>query len=112
MDGQQEEYLTVQEVADILRVHRNTVQRLAQSGQFPGAIGIRIRKHTTWRIPQSALESLAKTSSSEVLQPLPTPDLCANPFPLLSQFLTSDARARLPQSAPKNKNTLREKMVS
>jgi excisionase family DNA binding protein len=93
------DFLTVQEFAEILRVHRNTVQRLAETGQLPGSIAIRVKKRTTWRIPRSALEGLANQESRPTLQPLLKDDSCENPrlsFPILSKYLPDEMLAQLP----------------
>lgn len=82
----EQEYLTVQEVADILRVHRSTVQRLASTGQLPGTLMIRTAHRKTWRIPRSALLAL-EALPEKGIQPIPKhPQLVANPFSELRRF--------------------------
>lgn len=51
--------LTTEEVAEILRCHRSTVQRMAQAGKFPGALAIGNGQRKSWRIPEAALQGLA-----------------------------------------------------
>lgn len=47
---------TVQEVADYFRVDRSTIQRLVQSGQFPGAFTVGLGKRKNWRVPRWSIE--------------------------------------------------------
>lgn len=49
-----EDYLTVEQVAEELRVHRETVRRWLREGRFRGAVQPGGRH---WRIPRSALDS-------------------------------------------------------
>jgi excisionase family DNA binding protein len=51
-------FLTTDEVAELLRCHRSTVQRMAQSGKFPGAKVIGNGQRRSWRIPESSLDEL------------------------------------------------------
>lgn len=51
-------FLTVDETAELLRVHRNTVYRWVREGRLPSS---RIGKQ--WRIPRRALEKLLEGSS-------------------------------------------------
>lgn len=46
-------FLTVEETADLLRVHKNTIYRWVREGRLPST---RIGKQ--WRIPRQALERL------------------------------------------------------
>ncbi|MBT0994202.1 helix-turn-helix domain-containing protein [Cellulomonas sp. DKR-3] len=54
-------YLTVVEVAEIMRVSKMTVYRLLHSGELPG-----VRVGRSFRVPQDALDHYLRTS-------LPTP---------------------------------------
>jgi excisionase family DNA binding protein len=56
-------YLTVEEVADVMRVSKMTVYRLLHSGELPG-----VRVGRSFRVPQDALEGYLR-SSSTVPQP-------------------------------------------
>jgi excisionase family DNA binding protein len=47
--------LTVQEVANQLRVHRNTVIRHLNAGHFPGAFRLE-PDSGVWRVPQTAVD--------------------------------------------------------
>ena len=48
-----EEFLTVDEVADLLRIHRNTVYRWCREGQLKA-----LRFGKGWRVPRTALENM------------------------------------------------------
>jgi excisionase family DNA binding protein len=50
-------YLTVLEVADIMRVSKMTVYRLLHSGELPG-----VRVGRSFRVPQDALDHYLATS--------------------------------------------------
>ena len=50
-------YLTVLEVADIMRVSKMTVYRLLHSGELPG-----VRVGRSFRVPQDALDDYLATS--------------------------------------------------
>jgi excisionase family DNA binding protein len=50
------QYLTVDEVAELLRIHRNTVYRWCREGQLEAR-----RFGKGWRIPRSAVEKLASS---------------------------------------------------
>lgn len=82
-----DEYLTPKEVANLLRVHRVTVQKMIENGQLPGsiALGNKTRKH--WRIPKSALEELKKGAVPIDLQPIEQSDLVRNPYSHLRRFM-------------------------
>jgi excisionase family DNA binding protein len=56
-------YLTVEEVADVMRVSKMTVYRLLHSGELPG-----VRVGRSFRVPQDALEAYLR-SSATVPQP-------------------------------------------
>ncbi len=56
-------YLTVDEVAELMRVSRMTVYRLLHSGELPG-----IRVGRSFRVPQEALSAFLR-SSATVPQP-------------------------------------------
>ncbi len=48
------QFLTIDEVADLLKVHRNTVARWLHDEKFPNSIAI----ENTYRIPLSDIEAL------------------------------------------------------
>ena len=48
---------TVIEVATRLRVHRNTILRHINKGDFPGAFRMDDRGRGDWKIPQSAIDA-------------------------------------------------------
>lgn len=50
-------YLTVVEVAEIMRVSKMTVYRLLHSGELPG-----VRVGRSFRVPQDALDHYLRTS--------------------------------------------------
>ena len=52
-------YLTVLEVADVMRVSKMTVYRLLHSGELPG-----VRVGRSFRVPQDALEAYLRSSST------------------------------------------------
>ena len=52
-------YLTVEEVADVMRVSKMTVYRLLHSGELPG-----VRVGRSFRVPQDALEAYLRSSST------------------------------------------------
>jgi excisionase family DNA binding protein len=51
-------FLTVAEVADMMRVSRMTVYRLVHSGELPA-----IRFGRSFRVPESAVEQLLQTAT-------------------------------------------------
>ena len=53
-------YLTVAEVADMMRLSRMTVYRLVHGGELPA-----IRVGRSFRVPQDALEAYLAASSTE-----------------------------------------------
>lgn len=53
-------FLTVAEVADVMRVSRMTVYRLVHSGEIPA-----VRVGHSYRVPQDALEQYLATSCIE-----------------------------------------------
>lgn len=53
-------YLTVAEVADVMRVSRMTVYRLVHGGELPA-----VRVGRSFRVPQDALEAYLAASSTE-----------------------------------------------
>lgn len=53
-------FLTVSEVADVMRVSKMTVYRLIHAGELPA-----IRVGKSFRVPQSALNTLLDSSWSE-----------------------------------------------
>jgi excisionase family DNA binding protein len=55
------EYLTITEVAVLLKVHRNTISRWLNDGAFPNAIDF----EGTKRIPLIDIEALKKSSKKE-----------------------------------------------
>lgn len=83
------QFLTVQEFADIIRVDRSTVQRMAASGKLPGSIIIQTGKRKKWRIPASAIESLMPTPKPSDLQPLPKAGLVEDPYSHIKRFAKS-----------------------
>lgn len=66
MSGQPERarFLTVAEVADVMRVSRMTVYRLLHSGELPG-----VRVGRSFRVPQAALDGYLASSA------LPAPEI-------------------------------------
>ncbi|ASR55382.1 helix-turn-helix domain-containing protein [Cellulomonas sp. CW35] len=54
-------YLTVVEVADVMRVSKMTVYRLLHSGELPG-----VRVGRSFRVPQDALDAYLRSSMSSV----------------------------------------------
>jgi len=52
-------YLTVEEVAEVMRVSKMTVYRLLHSGELPG-----VRVGRSFRVPQDALEAYLRSSST------------------------------------------------
>lgn len=54
------EFLTVNEVAGLLRVHRNTVIRWLDAGKFPESVSI----GNTIRIPLSDIEALKQNKGA------------------------------------------------
>ena len=54
-------FLTVAEVADMMRVSNMTVYRLVHSGELPA-----IRFGRSFRIPETAVEAVIKTPISDV----------------------------------------------
>lgn len=56
-------YLTVEEVAELMRVSKMTVYRLLHSGELPG-----IRVGRSFRVPREALDTFLR-SSATVPQP-------------------------------------------
>lgn len=55
-------YLTVAEVADVMRVSRMTVYRLVHGGELPA-----VRVGRSFRVPQDALDTYLAASSTEHL---------------------------------------------
>jgi excisionase family DNA binding protein len=51
-------FLTVAEVADIMRVSKMTVYRLLHSGEMPG-----VRVGRSFRVPQDALDHYLRTAA-------------------------------------------------
>ncbi len=52
-------YLTVEEVADVMRVSKMTVYRLLHSGELPG-----VRVGRSFRVPEDALEAYLRSSAT------------------------------------------------
>lgn len=52
-------YLTVQEVADVMRVSKMTVYRLLHSGELPG-----VRVGRSFRVPADALAAFLRSSAT------------------------------------------------
>lgn len=61
-------FLTPSEVANILRVHRSTVQRMAAAGRFPGALSLGTGKRRNWRIPESALIQMGLKAADDAAE--------------------------------------------
>lgn len=57
-------YLTVEEVAELMRVSKMTVYRLLHSGELPG-----IRVGRSFRVPPDALDAFLRSSAT-----VPQPD--------------------------------------
>lgn len=51
-------FLTIEEVASILRCHRSTVQRMAQAGRFSNALILGTGSRRSWRIPEESVKEL------------------------------------------------------
>jgi len=49
MSQEQPQYYTVEEAAEILRAHPETIRRMARKGEIPGVVQL----GNTWRIPRS-----------------------------------------------------------
>ncbi len=62
MSGDRVRYLTVAEVAEMMRLSRMTVYRLVHGGELPA-----VRVGRSFRVPQDALEAYLKASSIEML---------------------------------------------
>jgi len=58
-------YLTVLEVADVMRVSKMTVYRLLHAGELPG-----VRVGRSFRVPQDALDAYLRSSMSTVVADL------------------------------------------
>ena len=54
-------FLTVAEVAEVMRVSKMTVYRLLHSGELPG-----VRVGRSFRVPQEALEAYLRSSATVV----------------------------------------------
>lgn len=54
-------YLTVQEVAEVMRVSKMTVYRLLHSGELPG-----VRVGRSFRVPQDALAEFLRSSATSL----------------------------------------------
>jgi excisionase family DNA binding protein len=52
-------YLTVEEVAEVMRVSKMTVYRLLHSGELPG-----VRVGRSFRVPQDALDAYLRSSAT------------------------------------------------
>ncbi|PYI67946.1 AlpA family transcriptional regulator [Arthrobacter livingstonensis] len=50
-------FLTVQEVAELMRVSKMTVYRMVHAGELPA-----VRFGRSYRVPQNAVETILKTS--------------------------------------------------
>lgn len=62
-----EKLLTVDEVADYLRITHRAVQRYCKEGLFPGAF--KLSDNTSdWRIPQSGLDTYLKNQRDQALK--------------------------------------------
>lgn len=57
LDAPRVQFLTVAEVADVMRVSRMTVYRLVHAGELPA-----VRVGKSFRVPQQALETYLKSS--------------------------------------------------
>jgi excisionase family DNA binding protein len=60
MSGDRVRYLTVAEVAEMMRLSRMTVYRLVHGGELPA-----VRVGRSFRVPQDALEAYLAASSVE-----------------------------------------------
>ena len=58
MQNEQKEYLTVVEVAAILKKHGSTICRYIEDGHFPGAKKTGLGIRSPWRIPVEAVEAV------------------------------------------------------
>ena len=56
-------YLTVLEVAEVMRVSKMTVYRLLHSGELPG-----VRVGRSFRVPQDALDAYLRSSATVVVE--------------------------------------------
>jgi len=59
--------MTVQEVADYLRIHAMTVHRLLNAGKLPG---FRTGTKGNWRIPRKAIVELGNAAPSSPTGPV------------------------------------------
>jgi excisionase family DNA binding protein len=59
VDSKRVRYLTVAEVADMMRLSRMTVYRLVHSGELPA-----VRVGRSFRVPQDALDAYLAASST------------------------------------------------
>jgi len=58
--SQSSRYLTVHEVADVMRTHPETIRRWLRRGFFPNAL--KTPSGHDWRIPESDLEALRQAT--------------------------------------------------
>lgn len=56
-------FLTVLEVAEVMRVSKMTVYRLLHSGELPG-----VRVGRSFRVPQDALDAYLRSSATAVVE--------------------------------------------
>lgn len=60
-----EKMLTVEEVADALRITTRAVQRYCEQGLFPGAFKTTPGVTSKWRIPQSGFDAYLKAQRDQ-----------------------------------------------
>lgn len=66
MEYNSQEYLTVSEVKELLRVSRMTVHRMLGRGDLPGSFKVGGGSTSNWRIPRSAIETFKVQHCSKV----------------------------------------------
>lgn len=74
-NGKPATYYTPEEFALILKIHRTTVVRMAAAGKLPGSILVGTGKRKSWRIPESAIQSLVPAPQAQSTRTIPKQDL-------------------------------------
>jgi excisionase family DNA binding protein len=62
------DYLTVQEVAESLRITTRTVMTMIESGSFPNAFKAGEASNSPWRIPKADVEQFIQRRQRESIQ--------------------------------------------
>lgn len=55
--------LKATEVCTVLGISRDTLRKLIEEGEFPGAMKATRRPHSHWRIPEKALDEYLKRNA-------------------------------------------------